>query len=183
MLNKVKRGTPIKRRQLIASVQLDHTHILARAAIAADESDGGNSFGSELQLVDALYSLRSLRWQVRNTSELGFQALLSHFSAQRILILTNIAVLHQRRGESKTAKARYQQVRELSSHLLGGHRQLLVHARWCEVTNSLADLTNRSGNIQGKPMHSNSGDMNSGHSLHCDMEVSKYPCLRGLETS
>ena len=129
MLNKVKRGTPIKRRQLIASVQLDHTHILARAAIAADESDGGNSFGSELQLVDALYSLRSLRWQVRNTSELGFQALLSHFSAQRILILTNIAVLHQRRGESKTAKARYQQVRELSSHLLGGHRQLLVHRR------------------------------------------------------
>ena len=136
------------RRQLAAGLQLDRTHMLSRIAIAADEYDNGNVLGSEVHLVDALHALRSLRLQVRSRCELNGRALMSQTSATRILVLTNIAVLHQRCGEHKSAEDRYKQIKDLSPHLLGNHIDLLTHVCWCEATNTLAVLLNSKRNMR-----------------------------------
>ena len=136
----VRESTSTVRRQLIASLQLNQTHMLTRLAIAAEECDYGNNLGSEIHLIEALYGLRSLDLQSRYFHGFGCCALSSHVSALRILILTNFAVLHQRRGESKSAQARYQQIKELSPHLPEGHNHLIVHATWCEATHTLAAM-------------------------------------------
>lgn len=133
-------ATVVAKRQLAAGLQLDHTHMFSRVAIAADEYDEGNTLGSEVHLIETLHILRSVRLRIQPSCELSSRSLMSQTSSVRILILTNIAVLHQRRGEHKSAEARYKQIRDLGPHLLGNYVHLLVHACWCEATNTLASL-------------------------------------------
>jgi len=121
-------------RQLVANLQLHCDHIPTHLAIAADECDRGNVLSSELYLVNALYQLRERRLPLRNA--LNHQVLQSNSFAMRTLILTNIAVLHQRGGKFRSAERRYRQIAEINCQF--SEVQLKAHALWCESTNIAA---------------------------------------------
>jgi len=154
-------------RLLATGLHLDRTHLPSRLAIAAAEYDTGNILNSEVHLIDALHTLR-LRNLSRLRCHLSDHTLRLHGTAVRILILTNIAVLHQRHGQHVSAEGRYKQIAQLRPHLLGTHKHLHVHASWCQSTNALAMFLARS--------HRDIGDKSSINKetskiLQCAMEV------------
>ena len=140
-------------RQLVANLQLDSDHIPSNLAIAADEFDRGNILMSEMYLIDAL---RKLRLPNLPFSKLKVRdrTLASHL-AVRVRILTNIAVLHQRCGDFRSAERRYGQIFELNYHLLGTHTQLQAYALWCKATNTTAILLTENRHSVRCSLHDN----------------------------